>query len=485
MGVIVNQGIKNSVSFYLGMAIGAINTILIYPNVFNNQPEHWGLLTIIVAYATVLSTFSTLGIPQTFIRFFPSVKQKGELFLFSLIVPLIGFLVLCISFFLFKEEFFLLLNAGPDLINNYLYIFILLFFISFYNILNSVSRSYLDSTTPIFLNEVFLKLYSLVILVIHGLKIIDFTTFLKLYILGFIIKFLFLFIIQFFKGNLLFSFSLKSLNFKEMIKYSSYVFVGGASVMLVTRLDMLMIGAMLDLKQLAYYTLAFYIGSAIKVPGKAIVSISMPLLSKAWENQDFKQINEIYKKSSINQFIIGGIIFLCIWINIDIIFNIIPEKFSGGRWVVFYIALAQIFNIASGVNGAIIVNSKYYRFELYTNVLLVVITLLTNYFLIPVFGINGAAMATAISVFLFNFIRLVIIKIKMGIQPFSIKTLYTFVILLLTFKVIIYFPLSGNEYVDVVINILYVLIILIPIIYFLRLSEDINKIIKSFCSRYL
>ena len=77
-------------------------------------------------------------------------------------------------------------------------------------------------------------------------------------------------------------------------------------------------------------------------------------------------------------------------------------------------------------------------------------------FLIPVFGINGAAMATAISVLLFNFIRLVIIKIKMGIQPFSIKTLYTFVILILTFKVIIYFPLSGNEYLDVVINILYV-----------------------------
>ena len=131
---------------------------------------------------------------------------------------------------------------------------------------------------------------------------------------------------EFFKGNLLFSFSLKSLNFKEMIKYSSYVFVGGASVMLVTRLDMLMIGAMLDLEQLAYYTLAFYIGSAIKVPGKAIVSISMPLLSKAWENKDFKQINDIYKKSSINQFIIGGIIFLCVWVNIDIIFiNKIPK----------------------------------------------------------------------------------------------------------------------------------------------------------------
>ena len=108
-----------------------------------------GALTII-AYATVLSTFSTLGIPQTFIRFFPSVKQKGELLLFSLIIPLVGFLIICISFFLFKEEFFLLLNASPDLINNSVYIFILLFFISFYNILNSVSRSNLDSTTQFF-----------------------------------------------------------------------------------------------------------------------------------------------------------------------------------------------------------------------------------------------------------------------------------------------------------------------------------------------
>ena len=48
MGVIREQSIKNSLSFYFGMAIGAVNTVLIYPNVFKNQPEHWGLLTILV-----------------------------------------------------------------------------------------------------------------------------------------------------------------------------------------------------------------------------------------------------------------------------------------------------------------------------------------------------------------------------------------------------------------------------------------------------
>ena len=66
----------------------------------------------------------------------------------------------------------------------------------------------------------------------------------------------------------------------------------------------------------------------------------------------------------------------------------------------FYIALAQIFNGLTGVNGAIIINSKYYKYELITNIFLVFITLITNYFFIKIYGIEGAAIATAISIFL-------------------------------------------------------------------------------------
>ena len=44
MGIVRNQSIKNSISFYIGMAIGAINTVIIYPNVFKDNPEHFGLI---------------------------------------------------------------------------------------------------------------------------------------------------------------------------------------------------------------------------------------------------------------------------------------------------------------------------------------------------------------------------------------------------------------------------------------------------------
>ena len=63
MGVIKKQSISNSIIFYIGMFIGAVNTVLIYPNVFNEQPEHWGLIQLLIAYAMVLSTFLIIWIP--------------------------------------------------------------------------------------------------------------------------------------------------------------------------------------------------------------------------------------------------------------------------------------------------------------------------------------------------------------------------------------------------------------------------------------
>ena len=78
MGVVRNQSIKNSINFYIGMMIGAISTVFVFPNVFNNHPEHWGLIQILVSYAMVISTFSHFGIPKIFIRLFPAIKEKGS-----------------------------------------------------------------------------------------------------------------------------------------------------------------------------------------------------------------------------------------------------------------------------------------------------------------------------------------------------------------------------------------------------------------------
>jgi O-antigen/teichoic acid export membrane protein len=479
MGIVRNQSIKNSISFYIGMTFGAINTVIIYPNVFKDNPEYFGLIQIILAYAIVVSAFTTLGIPKTFVRFFPAIKEKGQLYFLSLIIPLLGFFFASISYFLFKEQLFEFLNPSNLLKDNFFYIILLVFFIGFYDVLTAISRSFLSAVTPIVINEVFLKIYTMSVLLLHWFGYVDFTTFLQIYLFGYFLKFAILLLIQFFNNRFVFSFSVKDLHLKEMLSYGLYVLVGGTSMIIVSRLDMIMLGSLLNLQEVAYYTVAFFIGNAIMVPAKSITAISVPLIAKAWENQDLDKIHILYRKSSINQLIIGGVFFLCIWLNIDQVFLLLPEKFSAGKWVVFYIGLSQLFNMASGLNGQIILNSKYYRYDLFTSVFLVFVTITTNFFLILNYGINGAAMATAISILLFNLIRLILIKVKMNMHPFSLQTFYTILLLFGLYFLLNFLPNSSCSFLDIIWKSLVAFIIFIPTVFYLNLSEDINKVIND------
>ena len=101
-------------------------------------------------------------------------------------------------------------------------------------IFSALSRSYLDAITPVVLNEFFLKSYTLIILVLHGFKYIDFSTFLLLYVSGYLIKLFVLYLINFLNKRVSISFKLSDLNFDELFKFGLYVFAGGLSIMIVT-----------------------------------------------------------------------------------------------------------------------------------------------------------------------------------------------------------------------------------------------------------
>ena len=492
MGIVINQSIKNSLSFYFGMFLGAISTVFVYPNVFNDQPDHWGLIQLIVAYSFIISTFSNFGVPKTFIRFFPIIENKSKFYFFSFLLITIGYLLFLILALFFEDWFFKFISASPLLIDKFYLIYFMVLIISVYELFVSISRSNLNSTLPTFLNEAFLKSYSLIVLILHGLKILNFDQFLFFYVGGYLMKLIIIFISQFNTKSINLIFSLLGMKIAELIQFGLFVIGGGASAMLVSRLDMVMIGKFMGLKHVAFYSVAFYVGNAIRVPGRAVVAISAPIVSKAWKNNDLKLIKDIYYKSSINQLIIGGIFFVCVWLSVDDIFSLLPEKFSGGRLVVFFIGLSQLFNVAMGVNGAIILNSKYYRFDLYANLFLLAVTFLSNYLFIPdssplkelgIVGINGAAFATALSIFLFNFIKFVFIYVKVKLHPFDIKTLYSILLLLFVYYVVDSLSLDFNPYLNILLNSSISLIIFVPILLYTKLSLELLSIYNNFKNR--
>ena len=504
MGIVQNQSIKNSIYFYIGLVFGAISTIILYPNAFNSNPEHLGLLQIIVAYSVVISTFSFLGTPKTIIRFFPKVENKNQLITLSFLIPVIGFLLVFFFYFLFKDNFLQFIKPNTTDLEelktytllklNFHLIFLMVAFLSFFEVLSSLSRSLLNATIPIFLKEVLLKGMNILLLFLHWFNYIDFPTFLNLYISLYLVLIIILSFTVFRKFNYKITLKFDEIESKKLLLFGLYVLVGGASAILVSKVDMMMIGKIIGYKEVAFYTVAFFIGNVIRIPARAIGSIATPLLSKAWERGDIKEIKEIYVKSSINQLLFGGLIFLAVWLNIEDGLSLLPLKFQGGKLVVLFIALSQLFNVATGVNGMIIVNSKYYKFDLYSNFILLCITLYTNWIFIPessplssydIVGINGAAFATALSVLIFNTIKMIFIFQKMKIQPFTFNTLKSIILIGIVYFSISYISFPENVLYSLILRFSLLFALYIPLMLIFKISEDVNKIVIEVLNKYL
>ena len=244
-----------------------------------------------------------------------------------------------------------------------------------------------------------------------------------------------------------------------------------------------MIEYYIDLKHVAFYTLAFFMGSVIRVPERSISFIASPLVAKSFEKKDYDNIQSIYSKASINLLIIGGLIFLCVLLNIDDILNLLPEKFSKGKYVVLLIGITQLINLAGGLHNLILLHS-YFKSIVYFNFFLLLLTFLTNVILIPIYGINGAALATFISIFTFNIARMLYIYKKMNFQPFSIKTLIVILTIVIIYFSFINISFTSVPYVNILIRSLISCILIVFSVQYFNLSDDINSLIKDFRTNY-
>ena len=274
--------------------------------------------------------------------------------------------------------------------------------------------------------------------------------------------------------------------------------ITGLAGSLTNRIDLMMIGAMVGttsllaensnqgLKYITVYTIAAYMATMIEMPARALHNIITTFISKAWKENDLETIDALYKRSSITQMLSGLLIFVGIWVSIDNLLVITGKDYSEGKWVFLFLGIAKLIHLASGVNAKIINLSKYYIVSTYLMVSLVVITFVSNLILIPIFenipgrsGIEGAAIATSISLLILNFVSFLFLWIKYKLQPYNYKLILLLIIGLLIIFLNRFIPEIQNIYFDLLIRSVFVLSIFTPLVYILKLSEDFNRLLKK------
>lgn len=481
MGVIVKQSVKGTIYVYLGVILGFITTGILFPRIYS--PEQFGLLKIILAYATMITQFGTLGINGVTIRLFPffrnTEKHHHGFLAMILLVGLIGFIISSTLLLLFKP---LLINVSMEksaLFVSYInYLFVLIFFQIFFAILDVYYSALLNSTLGTYLREVFQRVLIILLIGCFFFDLLTFHQFVLAYIVALSIPTFYIMFSLIRAGQ----FSLKAdfafldkVMIKSVLSVSVFSILNGVSSNFIQNIDTIMITKMVGLSDTGIYGICFFFGVVIAMPSRSIYKIANVVAAEAWKINDMKTIRDIYEKSCMTLFIIGGLLFLALWVNIDNVFHIIGPQYTSGKWVIFFIGLGNLMDMATGANSSIFGTSKYYKVQTFLMILLVILLIVTNLLLIPKFGITGAAIGGAVSLSILNLLRYLFLLYKYKLQPYNIRFVYIALIGIVAYLAASSLPVLPNFIFDIIVRSTILAIVFCLPVYFLKISVDINQ----------
>lgn len=479
MGIVINQSIKNTVITYIGFVIGAANTLFMYPHFLGET--YYGLTGYILSSANVIMPLMAFGVHNTLVKFFShysTEKEKGEFLSFVLLLPFL-FLIPMVLLGTFTYEYIAgFLSRENAIIHDFVWqIPVIGLCMGYFEIFYAWVKVHMQSVFGSFVKEVVLRVFITIFLfaVYFGwmspLAFIN--TLMGIYLVTTLVMFFYAMKVK----KVSFSFQFPS-NTKQVFTYSIFIILSGSIANMLLDIDKNMIGQYIKIENIAYYSVAIFIATVISVPSRAMHQITYPITAKLMTEGKHDELNELYKKTSITLQIVGGLVFLGILLNINQLYLLLPENYRGGVFVVFTIGFSKYFDLILGNNNAIIFNSKYYKMVLFLGLLLAFMAITLNMMLIPEYGINGAAIATLISITLYSLAKLLFVVLKMKLFPFTAKTMISFLVFAVFFFAFYYWDFPFHPIINIVLKSALITALYVWVNYKLNISEDFNSVVS-------
>lgn len=489
MGVIQRQAIKSSIINWSGVLLGILNVVLIVPHVL----EAYGVYTFIMSAVSLLIPFVSLGLGLGSVKFFNDYAEEGSrdnrsVLRLSIIIIAAGYMCFLL-FVLLAKDWIVEYYQGREP-EKYMYLvfvipFVLVF--SLMGVLTTYTSNFKRIVVPALLRNL-IKFILPIFLLLHLWEYIDVWGLLYC-ILGLnALVVIALFVYLKFLGELDFRWSPDFFTPQRRVEMRKYLVNGvflSAGTVIAASIDAVMVGSMIEIgTATAVYSIGVVVASILILPNNAVASIAGPIIAKLWAEDNQKDLAVIYKKASINLFIIGVLLFVGIWSSIDDVFGLMKNGsiIAQAKYVIFFLALARLFSMSCGVNGLMVQLSPNYIIGTYSILFLAVVNIIMNYYLIKAQGVVGAAIATSISILLYNLSLVVYLYFKNSVQPFSIR-----LFLVIAFGVLAYAAglIIGFEshLLNILLRSLLIFLVFVPLIYYAKVSSEINDVIDTFAKK--
>jgi len=489
LGIIQKQGIQSSVIAYIGVVLGFINLIILMPRILS--PDQVGLVRVLLDIALIYVTFAQLGLPVLTVKFFPWFRDQQQKYFgflnFELLIALFGFTLIGLIFYFSSNSINEFYNNKSALLTQYLFLsYGFAFFMLLFTVFEAYARALFKIVVPNFLKDNLVRLLVALLLIGVYFTAINFYWFLLGYIIAYAVSVLGI-MLYLKKMNALFLFEkprvFKHPKFKEMLPFAAFVIFAGAAGMTQAKIDTLMISGLAGLSFTGIYSIAFFIATTIEMPRRSIGQIAIPIVAQAWKDNDTAKINMLYKKTAITQFVAGLGLFLLLWLNIDELLLFLPETYRTGKWVILFIGIARVIDMGMGINAEILATSKYYKSDLPLKIILILLSILLNYIWIPVYGINGAALATLVAFLVYNILRCGLLFLFFNMNPFSLDHIKCMLIAAFTFLIVCILPSPDYFILAIAFKSLLIALLFGMGIYYFKISEDIYDLLSKIKDR--
>ncbi|MFD1294651.1 lipopolysaccharide biosynthesis protein [Lutibacter holmesii] len=482
MGIVIKQSFINTLILFLGFAIGGVNVLFLFTHFL--QEDYFGLITFLLSTAIIILPLLVFGMQHTIIKFYSSYKsrQDQDSFLIStLVLPLLVIIPVGFIGSILYESISSWLSVENPMIKSYTYlIFIVAVFMGYFEVFYSWTKVQFKSVFGSFVKEIFARICTTFLLFAVYFGWLTNEQFIYAVVIVYGVRMLIMKLYAFYvyKPKLIFKIPE---NLKEILSFSSYIIVAGSASSILLEIDKFMIPQMEQIAQVAYYSVGVYIASVIAIPTRAMQQITSPITAKDMNENRIGEVGDLYKKTSLNLLIIGGLLFLLINCNIREVYSLIGKpEFSNGIWIVFIISLAKLVELGLGTGNAILVNSKYYKIYFYFSIAMALSVIFLNKWFIHLIGINGAALATLVVVALYSLVKVAYINAKMNIMPFNKQTIKIIIIISAVFLIFNFWSFNFHPFLNIVANSCLIIVVYSIIVKKFKVSEELSDFIINF-----
>ena len=500
MGIVARQSIKGTIATYVGVAVGIITTFFIQTKAL--QPEQIGLIDVLLQCSILFSGLALLGTTSSAMRYYPFFKDEEQrdhgFFGWTLLVPLVGFAFFLLAFFVFKTPIVNYFSKDSAMFGEYVnFVIPLAFFMLYISVFETNSNLLLRIVLPKFVREVGLRVGTLAIYLLYYYKVIDFdgviVAFCVLYGLATLI-------------NIVYLLSLKRVSFKiewnylkpqlkrDFMFYTLFMLTAALAGNVIPMLSKFFVAGVSGFRLAGVFTIATNIAAVVEMPYRSLGAISRPHISNAMAKQDVKAADALCKNVALHQFIAGSLVFFLIWINIDYLFDLLPngDIYRLGKWAVLILSLSRLVYSTFAVTTTVLSYSKFYYYSLAFTIILATISFGLNAWWVPRWDINGGALANAVSYLIYFILLLAFIRWKIGVNPLSVKLLPVAAIILLLFGfnwlwTTLLTPVLANMFakpilgqtLDALLKSVLFLVLGFVALYKLKVSQSVNDLIDK------